>query len=317
MAKSSGLGQSLFVSGYDLSGDSQSWQANGGPNLGNFTGIDKSAYERLGLLFGAGFNITSFFNDASARAHAVYKTLPTTDVILSLLFGDPLGNYAICLNCKQIDYAGARAQDGMLTFSVPAQSNGKRLHICQSALAGDVTHASATNGTGIDGGTQGAQLVVTGGSAASPTVVTITAHGLVTGDSIVIAGTDRAALNTNHTVTVLNANTFTVPVDLSGGAASAGTAYKTSTNFGLSAYIHAMSLGSGTPIVKYQDSSDNTTFADLTGGAFAASTANSSAVIETTATRIVRRYVRAISSGTFTDLLFWTGFIRHTALSID
>lgn len=317
MAKSGGLGQSLFVSGYDLSGDTQSWQANGGPNLGDFTGINKSAMERLGLLFSGGMNISTFFNDATAQAHPVYRALPTADVILSLLFGDTLGNYAICLNCKQVGYDGSRAQDGMFTLSVPAQSNAKRMHICESALAGDVTHASATNGTGIDGGTQGAQLTVAGGSAANPTVVTITAHGLVTGDSIVIAGTDKAALNTNHTVTVTGANTFTVPVDLSGGAASAGTAYKTSTNFGLSAYLHVMSIASGTNVVKYQDSADNSTFADITGGTFTGATGRTSEMIETTNTRIVRRYVRAISSDTFTNCLFWTGFIRHLALSID
>lgn len=244
MAKENGLGQSMFISGVDISDDVREWNASGGPALLDFTSINKSAMVRKGGLHTAGIGATLFFNDAVDESFQTLKAMPSTDRIISLLTGNTLGDAAWCLTGKQSDLAYTRAPDGMFTLNLPALSNLRRGHWTQSLLAGKVTHASATNGTGID-------------------------YGAV------------------------------------------------STLFGLTAYLQVFSLGSGTPTVKLQDSADNVTFADITGGGFTAIAGVTSEVIETAATETIRRYVRVISTGTFTDLVFWVGFCRHLTLSID
>lgn len=56
---------------------------------------------------------------------------------------------------------------------------------------------------------------ITNISVANPTQVTCAAHGLTTGRVITISGSDSTpTINGSHTVTVLNANTFTVPVNV-------------------------------------------------------------------------------------------------------
>ena len=71
---------------------------------------------------------------------------------------------------------------------------------------------------------------------------------------------------------------------------------------GLSAYLHVVSIGSGTATVHIQDSADNVSFADVTGAAFTDVTAAGSQRIATGATQAVRRYLRVNFSNTFTAL---------------
>src|SRR5664279_2837536 len=60
--------------------------------------------------------------------------------------------------------------------------------------------------------------------AAASVVTTAAAHGLTSGESVTIAGSNSTTtINGVRVVTVLSATTFSVPVDTSGGA-SAGTA---------------------------------------------------------------------------------------------
>lgn len=60
---------------------------------------------------------------------------------------------------------------------------------------------------------------ITSSSVANPTVITATAHKLRTGDEVAIAGHAGSTpiLNGNHTVTVLTANTVTIPVNVTVG----------------------------------------------------------------------------------------------------
>lgn len=70
---------------------------------------------------------------------------------------------------------------------------------------------------------------ITSNSQANPTVVTCTGHGYQTGDVVVIAGVagSNADVNGTRTVTRVNDNTFTVPVNCSTAGGTGGTATPT------------------------------------------------------------------------------------------
>lgn len=152
MTKSSGLGQLLLVSGYDLSGDVGSLSnVHGGPALLEVTGLDKSAYERIGGVLDGGLDYVAWFNDALAHAHPVLSALPLTDVHVLYAMGSTIGLAAAGAVGKQLDYGGARAQDGALSFAVPHVANGYGLEWAELITAGLRTDTAATQGASLDG----------------------------------------------------------------------------------------------------------------------------------------------------------------------
>jgi hypothetical protein len=154
MSKQSGLGDNLFVSGYNVSGDINSLgRIGGGPAALEVTGIDKSAFERIGGLRDGGIDWVSYFNPATDQAHDRFSALPTTDVQVTYCRGTALGSPAANLIAKQIDYAATRGDDGAFTFAVQAQANGYGLEWCTQLTAGQRTDTTATSGTGVDFGT--------------------------------------------------------------------------------------------------------------------------------------------------------------------
>lgn len=150
MAKSSGLGDAFYIAGFDASGDIGSINTSGGPATIDVTGINKSAYERLGGLRNGTMAWSAFFNPALGSTHDQLAALPTADVICTYLRGTTLGNPAACMVAKQINYDGNRANTGEFTFAVEAQSNGFGLEWGQTLTAGIRTDTAATLGTSID-----------------------------------------------------------------------------------------------------------------------------------------------------------------------
>lgn len=156
MAKASGLGDALYIAGYNASGDIQQLGTiGGGPALLNVTGIDKSAYERIGGLRSGQIEFTAFFNHdgVTPATHEKLSALPRSDVILTYCRGTTLGNPAASLVGKQVNYDPTRGDDGMLTFAVSAQSNGYGIEWGRLMTAGIRTDTGATNGTSVDFGT--------------------------------------------------------------------------------------------------------------------------------------------------------------------
>lgn len=153
MTKTNGLGDRLFVSGVELSGDTQSYLAGGGHAVLDVTGIDRSAMERIGGVRDGRITWTSYFNPT--RAHPVLKTLPTADVPLTLLRGSALGAPAAVLVAKQIGYDGTRGNDGAFTFALEAQTTGGDglAWGVQLAPNGVRTDTTTTNGASLDGAT--------------------------------------------------------------------------------------------------------------------------------------------------------------------
>lgn len=84
-----------------------------------------------------------------------------------------------------------------------------------------------------------------------------------------------------------------------------------STLFGWTAYLHVIAFTGTSVTVTVQDSADNATYASLTGGAFVAATAIGAQRITGTSTATVRRYVRVITTGTFSNAVFSVNFVRY------
>lgn len=128
MTKQSGLYQNIYVGGYDLSGDVGSIDsADVTREVTNVTGIDKGATERIYLVRDGAVTFTSFFNPSAGQSHPVLSALPTTDVGVlwaatvgasTFSIGDP----AMALQAKQVNYSGNRDTNGGLTFTTTAQA---------------------------------------------------------------------------------------------------------------------------------------------------------------------------------------------------
>lgn len=247
MAKQSGLGDALFVAGFDLSGDVGSLsRIGGGVTALEVTGLDKSAYERIGGVRDGAMEYSGWFNPAPDRLHDRASLLPTTDQILTYCRGTVLGNPAAALVSKQLNYDGTRGNNGALTFAVSAQANGFGLEWGRQLTAGKRTDSTATNGASLDLG------------SASP------------------------------------------------GA------------FGLQAYLHVFAFTGTSVTVKLQESSDDGVadpFADVVGGGFTAATGITSQRIATAAIN-AERYLRVVTTGTFSNAVFAVTAIRNaTAVS--
>lgn len=104
------------------------------------------------------------------------------------------------------------------------------------------------------------------------------------------------------TVGIRTDTTATNGASLDGGA---------STSFGAQAYLHVFAVTGTSVTVKLQDSADNSTFADISGAAFIAATTAGAQRLALTAGSTVRRYVRAVTTGTFTNAQFAVNFIRN------
>lgn len=242
MAKQTGLGDNLYIAGYDLSGDIGSVKTIGGSVAPlDVTGIDKSAYERIGGLRDGVLEYTAYFNPAANRAHARLSGLPTTDVITTYCRGTTLGSASACMVGKQIDYAGSRGDDGAFTFEVNAQANGYGLEWGRLLTAGKRTDTTATNGSSVD--------------------------------------------------------------------------FTASSAFGLQAYLHVFAFDGTSVTVKLQESSDDgagDAWADVTGGAFTAATGITSQRIETARGQTVEKYLRVVTTGTFTNAVFAVVVVKNT-----
>lgn len=127
MAKASGLGARLFVDGFNISGDVGSIGGlTGSAAELDVTGIDKAAKERLLGLRDGGIEFSAFWNPGPAAdaAHAVLKTLPTADRVVTYAHRALLGAPAASMVGKQMNYDAERAQDGALAVDVQALANG-------------------------------------------------------------------------------------------------------------------------------------------------------------------------------------------------
>lgn len=317
MSKRSGLGQKFYVvaigsgPGYDISGDVGSIDtAESMFATLDTTGIDKSAHERIPGLGDGKLQYTGFWNNGAGGQHAVVSLLNGTAVrgvwLGSATEGDGL---AFVISGILNNYPVARAAGGALTAKPTIDGyNGDFPDWGVLGLIG--TLASGTlNRTAIDLGATGAAQTITANTKANPTVVTVAAHGFANGDSVSIVGSNSTvSIDGDWVVSGVTTNTFTVPVDTSGGASAgtAGTATLTSSRRGCVLAGVLLSIGSGTNFtIKAQTSADNgavDAYADLTAAVTASLTAAAAeSRVRTSTTLLVKRYVRLVGQGTYTN----------------
>ena len=80
--------------------------------------------------------------------------------------------------------------------------------------------------------------------------------------------------------------------------------------FGGVMWAQVFSIGSGTPTIKLQDSTDNITYNDVTGATTGVVTAPS-ALRVALGSIDVNRYIKVVTTGTFTNLVMAVSFVRH------
>jgi hypothetical protein len=97
------------------------------------------------------------------------------------------------------------------------------------------------------------------------------------------------------------------------GATATGTGLDgtAATTFGLQAYLHVSAITGTSVTVRLQDSTDNSSFTDISGAVFTAATAVGGQRIAISNAATVRRYVRVATAGTFTVATFSVNMIRN------
>lgn len=93
-----------------------------------------------------------------------------------------------------------------------------------------------------------------------------------------------------------------------GSAATLDGAAATTT--GAAAVLHLTSIASGTATFKVQDSSDDSSYTDVTGLAFTAASAGTAQRVSTAAGATLRRYVKVVATGTFGTAVAAVNIIR-------
>lgn len=252
MAKQSGLGDQLYIGGFDLGADIAS--------IGNLstpretlpsTGITQFANARIFGKRDGMAEFSAYFNPSAGQAHSQLKLLPYTDTILTYLRGAGLGNEAFSMNSKQIDYAPTRGDDGSLMCNISLNANSFGADWGNQLTSGVRTDTVATNGTGVDFTT-----------AANPT----------------------------------------------------------SAAFGFQAYLHVTAFTGTSATIAIQESSDNgvgDAFTAVSGGAFTAVTAPTAQRIQSVSdTLSVERYLRVVTTGTFSNIQFVVVATRNDGLRV-
>jgi hypothetical protein len=155
--KQSGLGQKVFVDGYDISGDIQSYAiGNPRPPIED-TGVDKYGIERLYGRRDGSIEAVTYFNPGSfdpntagkTGSHRLLRSLPLTDRLVTV--ADTQSGAAWSVVAMQGNYDPTLAADGTLTTQVQAMANGYGVEAGDLLTPlGTVTHTGASQTTAVD-----------------------------------------------------------------------------------------------------------------------------------------------------------------------
>jgi len=101
------------------------------------------------------------------------------------------------------------------------------------------------------------------------------------------------------------------------GTNGTGVDTTASASFGWAMAVHCTGVTGTSVTIKVQDSADNASFADVTGATTTAfTTAGGQFIIASSSTATVRRYIRYVSSGTFTSATFAVNFVKGEGVAL-
>jgi hypothetical protein len=278
------------------------------------TGIDKSVHERLAGLLDAKFGYTGFWNPAAGGLTQISQALAGADGAGIYAGSAAEGAYGFAIEGLITDWSITRAATGALTTKTAFESDvGNAVWGMIGANATDASN-TATH-TPIDfGASAWPPMNLTATSVANPTHVTVTAHGMATGDSVnITASNGTPNVNGDWVITVLDANTFTVPVNVT-APGNTGVVNRTSAPYGGDLVAFVLAIGTGTILPKLQHSADNgvaDAYADIAGMVTPAlSAANAFAWVNSPTAQIWKRWVKIVDTGTFTNCQ-WVGLVHR------
>jgi len=314
MAKQSGIGARFAVGGYDISGDvSAVDQISGTIGLLPGTDITQAAMARIIGQRDGGMGFTVYMD--VALAHPVLAALPTSDTLMTFLAPpQALGSVAANLVARQVGYDPTRGNDGSLMMKVEGQGDGFGIEWCEQVTPGFRTDTAATNGaTQDDGSGFTAPAVPASGTPATNTSslpATVTVSG-GTVSSVVVNGVSVGTGDGTYTVLPGQSVTLTYSV------APTWTWVLQST-WGAQAYLQLTTFTGTSVTVAVQDSADGSTWANVTGLSFTTVTAAPAwQRLATASTATLRRYVRAVTTGTFTVATFAVMVNRNLAAGTE
>lgn len=309
MAKQNGLGFRWLAGGYDISGDISALDTiSGGPALLDVTDITQSAHSRIGGLRDGKMAATAYMDPANA--HPVLSALPTADVqMMALVPPMSLGSPAACLNAKQLNYDPARSNKGDLTLKVDGDGNEYGLEWGQQLTPGLRTDTAATNGAAQDDGAGFTAPAVPASGTAVTNTSPLPASVVVTGGTVTNVVINGVSAGTGD-------GTYTVPasgtISLTYSVAPTWT-WTLQTEFGAQAYLQVTAFAGTSVTVAVQACANGVSgWSPVTGLTFTAVTAAPATQrLATPAGEQVGRYLRAVTTGTFTNATFAVVLVRN------
>lgn len=311
MGKQSGLGDNLFVQGVDLTFDIASIDTISTPlALIEGTSIKQFAEQRIAGHRDSDLQMTSFadvVSGAASGATAALETLPRTDIVASYFHGSALGNVCFSSNMKQLNFDPTRDNSGALTFKTEAQGNAFGGDWGEQLTAGIRTDTAATNGPSIDDSAGAATPAVPGNGVpqanTSPLPATVVVSG-GTGTNVSINGVLQGTFDGTYVVPP-NGGTITLTYTV---APTWTWTYQSS--FGATCYLQAFAPFAGTTAtVTVQSAPDNTTWTTVV--AFTAVTSAPTAQRQFSGVAVIGKWLRVITTGTFTSFPFAVQVSRY------
>lgn len=307
MAKRSGLGSAFYVGIRDISGDiGEISSANLTRANQDVSSIQSYGTERLQLRSDGEISYGAFWNASANRSVDELGALDTTNTLVSWADGGSLGSWCVSLRAHKASFVTASGQDGSLGASgqalgalgIPLEwgqllTIGKQTYAATQAISAWTTaHAYSLNDLVVPTTANGHYYkATTAGTSDAATEPTWPTNGTTVADGLgALIWTDQGLLPNG--------------IDRPGGATA-------STLFGLAAYLHLISIGSGTVTFTVQDSANRIAWANVTGGAFTGKTAAGTDRIQTATNGTVRRYLRVNVTGTFTNAVAVVNVVRY------
>lgn len=312
MAKQSGLGDNFYIGGYDLSGDIASVdKVSGGPALLDVTPVNKSAHARIAGLRDGSLSFTSFWESTVA---VVTPGVPTSGTPVVSTY-----NFAVLVTVTggtvtNVVINGASVGTGPGTYVLPALGSIT------------LTYSAAPTWNWVRIGTAHDAL----NNIPNGDVICSYIRGAAVGNGAACIN----AKQTNYDPTRDNNGNLTLKVDLVSNkfglewglqltpglrvdtAATNGASRDdgAATAFGMQAYLQLVELVGTNVDVAVQHSSDNATWATIID--FGSLTAIGAARGSVSNTTTVNRYLRAITTGTFTYAQFSVVTCRNPVAGI-